>query len=243
MSPPHLLTNARPQYNEPSMSPKADSSEQPPQPAAANNSGKLVIISIVGVALVAAGASWWFRYHSTHRAAKFWGPEAAGLIRDAPEVTLYRKPMVPTDSLGTDLKEITATKAAFQKHVDDSAIDVSHAHGLIHLRNALLEDHSFIWPAKDNDWPNPASDIGYWWLNFHDPKTGGSTTIWFNQDCSQTARLFPRPNGESEGTAISTEPIAAGLREMFSEFSANSPQARSHTDKGEPTLSAANPSR
>ena len=30
-------------------------------------------------------------------------------------------------------------------------IDISHARGLTHLRNALLEDRSFDWPATTNN--------------------------------------------------------------------------------------------
>jgi hypothetical protein len=47
------------------------------------NSGKLLIFGILTVAVLLAGASWWFRYIATHRAARFWGPEAVRLIRDA----------------------------------------------------------------------------------------------------------------------------------------------------------------
>jgi hypothetical protein len=52
-------------------------------------SGKLVIIGILAVAVASAAASWWFRYAATHRAAQYWGPETARLIRDAPTVELY----------------------------------------------------------------------------------------------------------------------------------------------------------
>src|SRR3989304_2712639 len=71
------------------------------------------------------GSSWWFRYSATHRAAQFWGPQAAELIRDAPHVTLR-----------------SAAAAADGQDAADAAVprDVSHAKGLTHLRNALLED-------------------------------------------------------------------------------------------------------
>ena len=48
--------------------------------------GKLLILVILGVALVMAGFSWWFRYNATHRAANFWGHVVAHAIRDAPQV-------------------------------------------------------------------------------------------------------------------------------------------------------------
>src|SRR5688572_29599931 len=81
-------------------------------------SGKLVIVAILAFALAAAGASWWFRYNATHRAAKFWGPDDARRIRDAPFVELYYINDDP-DALST-IREI------------------SKAPGLTHLRHALL---------------------------------------------------------------------------------------------------------
>ena len=44
-------------------------------------SGKLIILGILAVALLAAGISWVFRYNATHHAAGFWGSKAARLIR------------------------------------------------------------------------------------------------------------------------------------------------------------------
>src|SRR5438270_10988443 len=96
-----------------------------PLPSTTYVSGKLVIIGVVTVSLIGAVASWLFRYNATHRAAKFWGPEAAVLIRDAPHVTVKRRPL---------------TGNFFANEVD-----VSHARGLVHLRNALLEDQDFDW--------------------------------------------------------------------------------------------------
>ena len=43
-----------------------------------NVSGKLVIIGIRGGRPAGGGASWWFRYNATHRAAEFWGPKPCG---------------------------------------------------------------------------------------------------------------------------------------------------------------------
>jgi hypothetical protein len=46
--------------------------------------------------------------------------------------------------------------------------------------------------------------------------------IWFTKDCHQAAKYISRPSERTdELNRISTEPIAAGLREIFAEFSAN----------------------
>jgi hypothetical protein len=112
-----------------------------------NTSGKLVILAILAVAVVAAGTSWWFRYKATRRAAEFWGAEGSQLIRDAPVVLLGRR---------------------------GQTADISQARGLTHLRNALLEDRSFNWDSTtfgkmDNDWA--------WALTFHDAASNKTLTI------------------------------------------------------------------
>ncbi len=107
-----------------------------PHVAASHISGKLVILGILAVAITGAAVSWYFRYNATHRAAKFWGPAAAALIRDAPEVTLLQKPFASVAALAGD-------PAAVQASIDKSAINISHAHGLVHLRNALLTGSQF----------------------------------------------------------------------------------------------------
>ena len=53
-------------------------------------SGKLLILGILTLAALLAGAGWWFRYKATHQAARFWGPQAVRLIRDAPRVVFRR---------------------------------------------------------------------------------------------------------------------------------------------------------
>src|SRR5262245_471220 len=98
---------------------KANADHESSQSPQSGTSGKLVILGVVAIATVAAAASWWFRYKATHRAAEFWGSEDARLIRDAPIVEMY-----------------------------EPARDISAARGLVHLRNALLEDRSFQWPSK-----------------------------------------------------------------------------------------------
>jgi hypothetical protein len=99
-------------------------------------SGKRLILGVVAACLVAAIASWWFRYAATHRAAQFWGSQAVALIRDAPHVTLR--------------SDVTSTDAAGGAEADVPR-DISSAKGLTHLRNALLEDASYDWTAGDPD--------------------------------------------------------------------------------------------
>jgi hypothetical protein len=171
-------------------------------------SGKLIIIGILSLALLAAGASWWFRYSATHRAAQFWGPEGARLIRDAPTVYLTKL-------------------AAFEQPrglvgPTGVAYDISKAHGLLHLRNALLEDRSFDWASLGPKQLPKGKFLGQWELLFYDDKDK-QFNILFTADCRHAAI---RADDFDPQWTISTGPIAAGLSEVFDEFwsAANNPK-------------------
>jgi hypothetical protein len=164
-------------------------------------SGKLVIIGIVGLALAAAGASWWFRYSATHRAAQFWGPEGARLIRDAPTVYLVKLPVSePPHSLVGPV---------------GVAYNISKARGLLHLRNALLEDRSFDWTRLGTGKTSNGNFLGQWELLFCDDKSAERFNILFTADCRCAAI---RAEDFDPQWTISTEPIAAGLHTIFDEF-------------------------
>lgn len=170
------------------------------RPSAPAISGKLVIVGIVVVALCAAAISWWFRYNATHRAGKFWGPEAATIIRDAPSVNIYH-----AGNFGAP------DEAAIKKKVTATELDISNAHGLTHLRNALLEDHNFDWTSAEKD-PFQASE--HWGLMFADPEAGKATTVWLSDDFRYASAL-----DGTERRSVSVDPVMAkGLREMFTEF-------------------------
>src|SRR5688572_9136529 len=87
--PSHPQPAKKRQYNEPIVRSKAGPSTAPTVPRVSKASGKLVIVFILAAAFAAAGASWWFRFNATHRAAEFWGPDVARLIRDAPQVSFF----------------------------------------------------------------------------------------------------------------------------------------------------------
>ena len=189
------------------MPPKANTGAEHPRPNSSTLPGKLVIIAIVFVALAGAGISWFFRYSATHQAVKFWGPEAAVLIRDAPIVTVYH----PANFGAADAPAVVAKTPAKE-------FDITRARGLVYLRNALLEDHNFKWDTVTKE---PLATKNDWGLMFADPKAGKSTTIWLSDDFHHVAR-----QGEAEAQSVSVDTVMAkGLREMFGEFSAAAKEA------------------
>lgn len=175
-----------------------------------NASGKLVIVGILVVAFAAAGMSWWFRYSATHRAAEYWGPKAARLIRDAPAVQFW--PHEPP----ADLETVRMALISTGNIVDPAAVrDITNARGLIHLRNALLDDRSYRWPAVDP----PEGANWKWVVSFrNDPANEGAMVI-LSDDCKLLVD-FDRPR-----QVLSCESIAVGLSEMIADFVAEPPAA------------------
>ena len=157
----------------------------------------MVIVAILAFALAAAGASWWFRYNATHRAAKFWGPNDARRIRDAPFVELYYINDDP-DALST-------------------IRDISKAPGLTHLRHALLEDRSFVWPAR----PAVRQPRWHWAIGFREGNDKRMTLVAFTADWKRATNYRSRSN-----EVVSSEPIAEGMAIMFSDLMPQEPEPR-----------------
>jgi hypothetical protein len=182
-----------------------------------HNSGKLLIVTMFVAALAAAATSWWFRYSATHHAAQFWGPEAARLIRDAPQVELLR--LQPTETAADDTKSPAASPPSPNEVHIGSAVwritarrDISAAHGLVHLRNALLEDSSFNWSQA-----SLAPDFTcHTALLFRDPETSHPLSILLSSDFQLLQTL---PPGDKSPRIVSCRPIAAGLAETTAEWS------------------------
>ena len=164
-----------------------------------HSSGKLVIFGIVAIAIASAAVSWWFRYSTTHRAAEFWGPQTARLIRDAPIVKLYQM-NPPTQSRQSSRDAVDFLNST-------SGRDVSKTPGLTHLRKALLEDRSYRWPAQ----PIRPGDRRQWALRFAESPSGEGLILWFSPDW-QYVRSAEREK------IVSCEPIADGLAEMLGEL-------------------------
>lgn len=160
-----------------------------------NASGKLVIIAIVVVALTAALTSWWFRYNATNQSVRFWGAQTAALIRDAPIVEVYEWSSAPTAAFQTRFSQSYLDRA--------NGRDISKTAGLTHLRNALLEDRSYQWPAE----PLVAGSWG-WVLVFRE-RRGQAAILFFAKDWTCVSTF--------DQDVLSCEPIAGGLAEMLGE--------------------------
>ena len=87
------------------------------------NSGKLLILVILAIALTAATVAWRHQANRGQRVLQLWGSQNAFLIRRAPSVQLT--------SQGRQL-------------------DITAAAGISHARQALIVDASYDWTANGN---------------------------------------------------------------------------------------------
>jgi hypothetical protein len=165
-------------------------------------SGKRLILGVLAFGLVAAAASWWFRYSATHHAAQFWGPQSVELIRDAKHVTL-RSDIPSADGAGGDEADVPR--------------DISNAKGLTHLRSALLEDANYDWNAAgppDTNWSNSPAFAA---AEGSEPRA----VVLFSPDYKWiSSGTAPDP---TKSVVATTGDFAAGLKKFFAEAAADAP--------------------
>lgn len=169
-------------------------------------SGKWLILAILAIALASGAFSWWFRWAATHRAAEFWGPQATTTIRDSQTIEAYR--LADTgEGIGTPLT------VGGREYPVEKRIDVSKGHGLVHLKQALLEDRSYDWETSfDVD-----ALIPRWALVFHPPPEQLSeipVTLFLDDACDRGVAIVP-----GHGTRAFVCPrIATGIEKVLVEW-------------------------
>ena len=149
--------------------------------------GKFLIVAIFLVAVVAASFAWWHQYQKGRHALSLWGAGPAVLIRHAPRVELLR------------------LKAPAEIAVILGHKDISRARGIVHARQALVEDASFDFQAARGD----CEPHWQYALRFSD--AGQRATVQFDFDCGR-ARL------EESGQEVAMTPkLAAGMKKFIQE--------------------------
>ena len=98
-------------------------------------SGKLLVLTTIGISVLMAGGSWWYNYSQSRRAAQFWGRDAAALLVASDKVELLELAHLPP-AAGDE----GSTEGAVAK-----TVDLTGKPGLVHLRHALTYDANFEW--------------------------------------------------------------------------------------------------
>ncbi len=139
--------------------------------------GKYVILFIGTAALAAAVFAWTFQYQRGRRILALWGADNARLIRvDAKQITLLElstENVVDSESLTID----------GETHFITRRLDITKARGIIHARQALIEDGSF-------QWDRPRGDCNaHWQYALRFTQGPRQATVLFDTNC-QRAKLL-----------------------------------------------------
>jgi hypothetical protein len=158
------------------------------------NRGKLVIVTIVSVAVVAAVFSTWYHYRNQHRALDFWGTTTAVLIAEGPTVRVYQlgeSAPAAEESVAGD--EASPASESAEGNAPPSAVeftglewkvvatkDAKAAKGINNVRRALVLDLTYDWQS-----PRPAEPQWQYALAVNDGRYWA--TLLFDFDTRQVA--------------------------------------------------------
>lgn len=116
-------------------------------------SGRVVIATVLFLALAMAGGAWFYQYQYSRRSAEFWG-ESSRLIGKSPELQLLILEPLPPDSAA----ELDLANSVANRRVASHA-DLRNKPGLIHLRHVFVQDDNFLWDAQSRE---PAASRRDW---------------------------------------------------------------------------------
>jgi hypothetical protein len=161
------------------------------------SSGKLVTLGLLLLAVLAAAFAWWNTWAKGQRALDYWGSRGAYRIRLAPEVTYFELTDAPPQT-GQAVLQI----GPHQHRSVVSQKDISRARGLVHARQALIQDASYNW--------NAAVTVRPLWshaFRFSDPE--GSQLVLFDLEHALVAMSSDSPPLNMN--------LASGFRTLFAE--------------------------
>jgi len=110
--------------------------------------GKLAVLTMFAVALVAATFAWWWNYSRGQRCLEFYGKDAALSIRTAEQVELLE--LAPDNDSPAD-QAVNRIQVGDLSYLVHGVTDISQAKGLIHARTSIVDDASFRWEAHPGD--------------------------------------------------------------------------------------------
>jgi len=126
------------------------------------NSGKLVIVTIVVVALGAATFAAWYQYRGQKNAMDFWGTTSAVLIAEAPQISIFELGEGSPTEQEQDESEPAEAEEAETAHPHSleyadrtwkvlTAKTGHEAPGIKNIRRALVQDTTFDWKTAPSD--------------------------------------------------------------------------------------------
>ncbi len=129
--------------------------------------GKLVIISIFGVAIAMSIYAWWHNIHTGNQVIEFFGVENATRLRHADSIELFILDKA-TDGQGKEQLSTSAGSSSVR-----SKQNITNTPGMVHLRHMFIQDHTYRWDQGAPELP-PRWAFA---LRFKD--SSGTTTLVF----------------------------------------------------------------
>lgn len=161
------------------------SSPQSLVPKSGVGSGKLVVASMIMIAAILAGITVWHHWSKGYASIAYWGAPNGENIRYAPIVELK---------------------------TGGKTYDISKARGLVHFRQALIEDASFTGSApKDEVSPQWTHEVIFSW-----PEKSESTTVQF--DLGMGVAALP---DKQHVLVAKPDPTLSGLKTFFADVTSS----------------------
>ena len=193
------------------------------------NSGKIVIVTILVVALGAAAFAAWYQYRGQRNALEFWGATTAQLIADAPQITLIELGEAgPAESESDDVEPAAAdeSETAGPKSLEygelawrvTSAKPGQDAPGIKNIRRALVQNTTFDWTSP------PADDEPEWQYALAFTDNRNWATVLFDFETGRVALTGGKK------TALLDPAAGKDLREFFAEQFAGADPAEPATE-------------
>jgi hypothetical protein len=174
-------------------------------------SGSKVVLGIFGLAFVAAGLSWWYRFETAHESTIFWGPQFALLIVEPSEVTAFTLSKTDEETEGSYL--ILA-----DKYLRTDTKKLTDARGMIHLRHSIVNDGNYLWDKP--------VEAGEWRYGLQFEGDDRSATVLFNDGFTVLGRLNRRGD---DLRLVDCTPMAETLRKYFDGVEAFEPAVSSES--------------
>lgn len=161
------------------------------------SSGNLVVAFMILIAGVLAGITVWHHWSKGYASIAYWGSVNAENIRYAPTVQLK---------------------------TDQKNFDISKARGLVHFRQALIEDASFTRTASEEDiQPQWTHEVVFSW-----PQKSESTVVQFDLENG----LLGLP-AKAHVLVAKPEPTLSGLITFFDDVTSSTAAKSESESSGE----------
>ena len=102
--------------------------------------GKLVIISIFGMAIAMSAYAWWHNIHTGNQVIEFFGIETATRTRHADSIELLLLDKGAQQESGREKIDSSVGPRAVL-----SSQNITNRPGLVHLRHMFIQDHTYQW--------------------------------------------------------------------------------------------------